>query len=134
MSFLFFCLVLATQSGCLHAALNARHTGCCALEHQRTIDTWRHWRPRSLQVSSRSLLLRVQIVLTFLCCLFRDPRQRRLAEKQQQQQQQRAGDAVPEKLSFKEKMKMFALESGEDNTPKDKLKISRAQRDIDAVH
>lgn len=28
---------------------------------------------------------------------------------------------------------MFALESGE-NTPKDKLKISRAQRDIDAVH
>lgn len=66
--------------------------------------------------------------------VYRDPRQRRLAEKQQQQQQQRAGDAVPEKLSFKEKMKMFALESGEDNTPKDKLKISRAQRDIDAVH
>lgn len=31
-------------------------------------------------------------------------------------------------------MKMFALESGENNTPKDKLKISRAQRDIDAVH
>ncbi|XP_044313347.1 afadin isoform X3 [Drosophila rhopaloa] len=66
--------------------------------------------------------------------VYRDPRTRRLAEKQQQQQQQRAGDAVPEKLSFKEKMKMFALESGEDNTPKDKLKISRAQRDIDAVH
>ncbi|XP_023036263.1 afadin isoform X2 [Drosophila willistoni] len=66
--------------------------------------------------------------------VYRDPRQRRLAEKQQQQQQQRAGDGVPEKLSFKEKMKMFALESGEDNTPKDKLKISRAQRDIDAVH
>lgn len=71
-----------------------------------------------------------------ICLKFvnRDPRTRRLAEKQQQQQQQRAGDAVPEKLSFKEKMKMFALESGEDNTPKDKLKISRAQRDIDAVH
>lgn len=65
--------------------------------------------------------------------VYRDPRQRRLAEKQQQQQQ-RNTDAVPEKLSFKEKMKMFALESGEDNTPKDKLKISRAQRDIDAVH
>lgn len=31
-------------------------------------------------------------------------------------------------------MKMFALESGENQTPKDKLKISRAQRDIDAVH
>lgn len=38
---------------------------------------------------------------------------------------------VPEKLSFKEKMKMFAMETGEDGTPKDKVKISRAQRDID---
>ncbi|KAL9896880.1 adherens junction formation factor afadin isoform 3-T4 [Glossina fuscipes fuscipes] len=65
--------------------------------------------------------------------VYRDPRQRRLAEKQQQQQQ-RSTEAVPEKLSFKEKMKMFALDSGEDHTPKDKLKISRAQRDIDAVH
>lgn len=63
----------------------------------------------------------------------RDPRQRRLAERQQQQEQ-RSSESVPEKLSFKEKMKMFALESGEDHTPKDKLKISRAQRDIDAVH
>lgn len=58
---------------------------------------------------------------------------RRLQEKQQLQQQQKDGE-VPEKLSFKEKMKMFALESGENQTPKDKLKISRAQRDIDAVH
>ncbi|XP_037027430.1 afadin isoform X3 [Bradysia coprophila] len=64
--------------------------------------------------------------------VYRDPRTRRLREKQQQQQQ-RSGE-VPEKLSFKEKMKMFALESGENQTPKDKLKISRAQRDIDAVH
>ncbi len=64
--------------------------------------------------------------------MFRDPRTRRLREKQQQQQQ-RVGE-VPEKLSFKEKMKMFELESGENQTPKDKLKISRAQRDIDAVH
>ncbi|XP_070491228.1 afadin isoform X2 [Chironomus tepperi] len=62
--------------------------------------------------------------------VYRDPRQRRLAE----QQQKKTETPVPEKLSFKEKMKMFALESGEDNTPKDKLKISRAQRDIDAVH
>lgn len=69
-----------------------------------------------------------------IICNFRDPRQRRLQEKQQQQQQKTAGDTVPEKLSFKEKMKMFALESGEDQTPKDKLKISRAQRDIDNVH
>lgn len=63
--------------------------------------------------------------------LHSDPRQRRLAE---QQQQKKTETPVPEKLSFKEKMKMFALESGENNTPKDKLKISRAQRDIDAVH
>lgn len=53
---------------------------------------------------------------------------------QQQQKDQKSSDSVPEKLSFKEKMKMFALESGENQTPKDKLKISRAQRDIDAVH
>ncbi|XP_021692987.1 afadin isoform X2 [Aedes aegypti] len=62
--------------------------------------------------------------------VYRDPRTRRLAEQQQKQK----SEPVPEKLSFKEKMKMFALESGENNTPKDKLKISRAQRDIDAVH
>lgn len=62
--------------------------------------------------------------------VYRDPRTRRLAEQQQKQK----AEPVPEKLSFKEKMKMFALESGENNTPKDKLKISRAQRDIDAVH
>ncbi|CAH1117411.1 unnamed protein product [Phaedon cochleariae] len=61
--------------------------------------------------------------------VYRDPRTRRLAE-----QAQRRGDqsqAVPEKLSFKEKMKMFAMETGERETPKDKSKISRAQRDID---
>lgn len=75
-----------------------------------------------------SLLIK-KIIKIFIS---RDPRTRRLREKQQQQQQ-RSGE-VPEKLSFKEKMKMFALESGENQTPKDKLKISRAQRDIDAVH
>ncbi|CAH2075120.1 unnamed protein product, partial [Iphiclides podalirius] len=62
--------------------------------------------------------------------VYRDPRARRLAE-----QQARAPAApVPEQLSFKEKMKMFALEAGDRSTPKDKVKISRAQRDIDAVH
>ncbi|XP_023941942.2 afadin isoform X3 [Bicyclus anynana] len=61
--------------------------------------------------------------------VYRDPRTRRLAEAQA-----RAPAApIPEQLSFKEKMKMFALESGEQSTPKDKVKISRAQRDIDAV-
>ncbi|XP_011637290.1 uncharacterized protein DDB_G0286447-like, partial [Pogonomyrmex barbatus] len=63
---------------------------------------------------------------------FRDPRQKRLAEKQKQQQNSQIG-AVPEKLSFKEKMKMFAMETGEDGTPRDKVKISRAQREIDNI-
>ncbi|XP_063621127.1 afadin isoform X2 [Cydia splendana] len=62
--------------------------------------------------------------------VYRDPRQRRLAEKQAAT----SAAPVPEQLSFKEKMKMFALEAGDPNTPKDKVKISRAQRDIDAVH
>lgn len=53
---------------------------------------------------------------------------------EQQRQAQTTTTPIPEKLSFKEKMKMFALESGENQTPRDKLKISRAQRDIDAVH
>lgn len=64
--------------------------------------------------------------------LFRDPRQKRLAEKQKQQQSSQVGQ-VPEKLSFKEKMKMFAMETGEDGTPRDKVKISRAQREIDNI-
>jgi hypothetical protein len=68
----------------------------------------------------------------FCINLFSDPRTRQLAEKQKQTSTR--NDAVPEKLSFKEKMKMFALDAGENQTPKDKLKISRAQRDIDAVH
>lgn len=69
---------------------------------------------------------------TFLIYLNRDPRQRRLAEQQQQQQKQQTS-RVPEKLTFKEKMKMFAMETGEDGTPRDKVKISRAQRDIDTI-
>lgn len=59
--------------------------------------------------------------------VYRDPRARRLAE----QAQQKAPAPIPEKLSFKEKMKMFAMETGEAGTPKDKSKISRAQREID---
>lgn len=47
----------------------------------------------------------------------RDPRARRLAEREA-----RAPAApIPEQLSFKEKMKMFALESGDAATPKDKV-------------
>ena len=61
--------------------------------------------------------------------VYRDPRLRRLAEQQQQKAQQKPPG--PEKLTFAEKMKMFALESGEPQTPKDKSKISKAQREID---
>lgn len=61
--------------------------------------------------------------------VYRDPRARRLAEQAQQKTVQQT--PVPEKLSFKEKMKMFAMETGESGTPKDKSKISRAQREID---
>uniref|UniRef100_A0A1Y1NGW7 Afadin n=2 Tax=Photinus pyralis TaxID=7054 RepID=A0A1Y1NGW7_PHOPY len=61
--------------------------------------------------------------------VYRDPRTRRLAE----QAQQKLQTPVPEKLSFKEKMKMFAMETGESGTPRDKSKISRAQRDIDNI-
>lgn len=60
--------------------------------------------------------------------VYKDPRAKRLAE---QAQQKMVSAPIPEKLSFKEKMKMFAMETGESGTPKDKSKISRAQRDID---
>lgn len=57
--------------------------------------------------------------------VYRDPRLRRLAEQQQQQKTQLKPG--PEKLTFQEKMRMFALESGEPAQPKDKSKISKAQ-------
>ena len=59
--------------------------------------------------------------------VYRDPRLRRLAEQQLQQQKTQVKAAGPEKLTFQEKMRMFALESGEPATPKDKSKISKAQ-------
>lgn len=64
--------------------------------------------------------------------VYRDPRARRLAE-QAKNKDKNIGSGVPEKLSFKEKMKMFAMETGEKETPKDKSKISRAQREIDGL-
>lgn len=62
--------------------------------------------------------------------VYKDPRAKRLAE---QAQQKNIASPVPEKLSFKEKMKMFAMESGENNSFKDKSKISKAQREIDSL-
>lgn len=68
--------------------------------------------------------------------VYRDPRVRRLAEQQQQKAQLKPPVPV-EKLSFQEKMRLFALESGGGaeagpTAPKDKSKISKAQREIDA--
>lgn len=63
--------------------------------------------------------------------VYRDPRARRLAEQQQQQQKTTQLKTGPEKLSFQEKMRMFALESGEPATPQEKSKISKAQREIE---
>lgn len=61
--------------------------------------------------------------------VYRDPRQRIEAERIQQGGLTK--NPGPEKLTFKEKMKMFAQEVGEPETPKDKVKISRAQREIE---
>uniref|UniRef100_A0A2R5LKM4 Putative actin filament-binding protein afadin n=1 Tax=Ornithodoros turicata TaxID=34597 RepID=A0A2R5LKM4_9ACAR len=60
--------------------------------------------------------------------VYRDPRQRIERQRMLEQPTRPPG---PEKLTFREKMKMFARETGEDNTPKDKVKISRAQREIE---
>lgn len=63
--------------------------------------------------------------------VYRDPRVKRLQEKQALQAASSNRPPVPETLTFREKMKMFAAETGEPETPKDRTKISRAQRDID---
>ena len=63
--------------------------------------------------------------------MYRDPRDRLLAEKNNQG---KSGLSVPgstERMSFRDKMKMFASEAGE-NTPQDRSKVSFAQRRIDA--
>lgn len=61
--------------------------------------------------------------------VYNDPRQRIVAERMQSTQNR--PNVGPEKLSFQEKMKMFAMESGQDATPKSKVKISKAQREIE---
>lgn len=66
-----------------------------------------------------------------ICAFLRDPRARLLAAQQHQKLLSTRSGPLPEKLSFKEKMRMFAMETGEDGTPRDKVKISRAQREID---
>jgi afadin len=75
--------------------------------------------------------LQINVIYGMMPC-FRDPRMKRLAD--QQQLKQLASQPVPEKLSFKEKMKMFAMESGELGPCKNRLSNSRAQRDIEGPH
>jgi len=62
--------------------------------------------------------------------VYRDPRQRRLT--QQQQEKKKSTSHAPDgaKLSFQEKMKLFAQEAGDEAPCREKAKISRAQRDI----
>ncbi|XP_022256990.1 afadin-like isoform X2 [Limulus polyphemus] len=59
---------------------------------------------------------------------YRDPRQRIQAERNNQQHYQ---SAIPEKLTFREKMKMFAMDVGQVDSPKERIKISKAQREIE---
>ena len=60
--------------------------------------------------------------------IFRDPRLKRI----QQAAEEKASASRPDgvKLSFKQKMEMFATEAGE-AAPKDRSKISSAQRLIE---
>lgn len=62
--------------------------------------------------------------------VYRDPRQRIERQRALQQPSRPPG---PEKLTFREKMRMFARETGEEHTPRDKMKISRAQREIETT-
>ena len=60
----------------------------------------------------------------------RDPRQKRLSKQEEEKASTSGNKRDGAKLSFQEKMKLFALEAGE-KEPKDKTKISKAQREID---
>ena len=63
--------------------------------------------------------------------VYRDPRDRLLGQKVQSEVA--ADGADPEKLTFKEKMKRFALEAGEAQTPPHKAKASNAQRKLEGL-
>lgn len=60
--------------------------------------------------------------------VYRDPRDRIAAQKAASSMGRAPG---PERMSFRDKMSMFAREAGEDHTPKDRQKASRAQRVIE---
>ncbi|XP_022253021.1 afadin-like isoform X2 [Limulus polyphemus] len=60
--------------------------------------------------------------------VYRDPRQRIQAQRSRQQQAQ---PAKPEKLSFQQKMKMFAVSEGQMEPPKERVQSSKAEREIE---
>ena len=64
--------------------------------------------------------------------VYRDPRDKLLGQKSQNEAAP-IGGADPEKLTFKEKMKRFALEAGEAQTPPHKAKASNAQRKLEGL-
>ena len=62
-------------------------------------------------------------------CTCRDPRQKRLQKAEDEKAEKTKRDGA--KLSFQEKMKLFAVEAGEKTPNRDKAKISSAQRDLE---
>jgi hypothetical protein len=62
--------------------------------------------------------------------VYRDPREFRLRASQQQQPSK---ESEGEKLSFADKMKLFAREAGEAAAPKTRVKASAAQREIEGL-
>ncbi|KAH9425593.1 Mllt4p [Dermatophagoides pteronyssinus] len=65
--------------------------------------------------------------------VYNDPRKRIEAERFKSNQNQSSTDKLPEKLTFQEKMKMFAKTTGapEETPVRSKVKISKAQREIE---
>ena len=62
--------------------------------------------------------------LNYHCdCHFRDPRQKRLLKEQEAKRAEGTKRQDGAQLSFKEKMRLFALEAGE-SSPRDKTKVS----------
>jgi afadin len=61
--------------------------------------------------------------------VYRDPRQKRLQKAEDEKAEKTKRDGA--KLSFQEKMKLFAVEAGEKTPNRDKAKISRAQRELE---
>ncbi|XP_076371722.1 afadin-like [Tachypleus tridentatus] len=60
--------------------------------------------------------------------VYRDPRQRIQAQRSRRQQAQ---PVKPEKLSFRQKMKIFAVSEGQMEAPKERFQSSKAEREIE---